>query len=100
LDVFRRNEVSVPWSAMSWLTSRRVAEIAGLKYFAASLAGRPLPWYHSALPLMNFCSPSRVLSSRALKSWSMSTTDVVLSLPITAPSSSAGLEFGPGERLM
>ena len=45
---------------------------------------------------MKFCSPSRTFGGKLLKSWSMSTGVVVEERPSVAPSSSAGLLFGPG----
>ncbi len=81
-----RKRVSAPSSSVTWSASTREVDSSGLKYLADCPTSSPLPSYWVAKPWMTSCRSPRVFSSIALKTWSRSTTDVVLERSKLAPS--------------
>ena len=95
-----RNSVSAASSSVTSCTSLRELERSGLKYLADSPACSPLPSYWVAKPLITPARSSRVPSSSVLKIWSRSTTSVVDSVVMVAPSCSSLASPGAGVSAM
>jgi hypothetical protein len=90
------NRSSRPWSAFSSRVKADARFSAGPKYLKVWLASLPRLENCSALPRMNWPRARRTGVGKVLRNWSRSTSVVVEPRPRVAPSSSAGLLFGPG----
>ena len=97
-EEFTRKRVSAPSSSVTWLASTREVDSSGLKYLADWPTSSLLPSYWVAKPLITSCRSPRVFASIALKTWSRSTTVVVLDRSRLAPSSSSLLVSGASVR--